>query len=148
MIKTFRGLMARGDQVKIRLRTSQGKIGYKIKKWQMMPSILDSGSNEALGLVWRVEQESVSAALPVCDFSNSQLIAATMFLRDQGVVAITSVPPVIIDNVLINQDLYITYQDAQNVSHAFVSYYLELEQIKLDANEATVATLKDMRGTN
>jgi hypothetical protein len=27
-----------------------------------------------------------------------------------------------------------------------MNYYLELEQVKLDLNEATVATLKDMRG--
>jgi hypothetical protein len=26
------------------------------------------------------------------------------------------------------------------------NYYLELEQIKLDLNQSTVATLKDMRG--
>ena len=29
-----------------------------------------------------------------------------------------------------------------------VNYYIELEQVKLDLSEATVATLKDMRGTN
>ena len=27
-----------------------------------------------------------------------------------------------------------------------MNYYIELEQVKLDLNEATVATLKDMRG--
>jgi hypothetical protein len=27
-----------------------------------------------------------------------------------------------------------------------MNYYIELEKVKLDLNEATVATLKDMRG--
>ena len=39
---------------------------------------------------------------------------------------------------------YITLQDTQNAGGS--NYYIELEQIKLDLNEATVATLKDMRG--
>ena len=30
MIKTFRGILADGDQNKIRLTTKKGKIGYKI----------------------------------------------------------------------------------------------------------------------
>ena len=145
-IKTFRGSLTRGDQVKIRLGTIRGEIGYRIKKFQLMPKDCASGANEALGLLWRVEQATVTAGSPVCDFSNSQLLAAVMFLRDQGTVAITSVPPVIIDNVVINQDIYFTYQDGQSGSPN-VSYYIELEQLKLSLDQAAVATLKDMRGS-
>ena len=50
---------------------------------------------------------------------------------------------VVFDNVKFNQDIYITHQD-EAVGQSF-NYYLELEQVKLDLNEATVATLKDMR---
>ena len=51
---------------------------------------------------------------------------------------------IIFDNTTINQDMFITHFDA-SVGKP-VNYYIELEQVKLDLNEATVATLKDMRG--
>ena len=37
-IKSFRGRMADGDQITIRLSTNDGKTGYMIKKFQMMPT--------------------------------------------------------------------------------------------------------------
>ena len=37
MIKTFRGLLAHGGQDRIRLSTIKGKVGYRIKKFQLMP---------------------------------------------------------------------------------------------------------------
>ena len=42
-----------------------------------------------------------------------------------------------------NQDIYITLR-CHNAA-ADVNYYIELEQVKLDLNENTVATLKDIR---
>ena len=42
-----------------------------------------------------------------------------------------------------NQDIFVTIDDSQNVAGA--NFYLELEQVKLSKDEATVATLKDMR---
>ena len=53
---------------------------------------------------------------------------------------------VVFDNVAINQDIYIQHKD--NSTGEPVNYYIEMEQIKLDLSEATVATLKDMRGSN
>jgi len=50
---------------------------------------------------------------------------------------------IIFDREIFNQDIYITYRDNSNETKA--NYYLELEQVKLDLNENTVATLKDIR---
>ena len=41
-----------------------------------------------------------------------------------------------------NQDIYITCYSTDNK----INYYIELEQVPLSKDEATVATLKDMRG--
>ena len=49
------------------------------------------------------------------------------------------------DKMVFNQDIYVTHTD--NSSAGFINYYIELEQIKLDTNANTVATLKDMRNT-
>ena len=48
------------------------------------------------------------------------------------------------DNVTFNQDIYVTHTDTNSAIP--INYYIELEQRKIDLNEATVATLKDMRG--
>ena len=42
-----------------------------------------------------------------------------------------------------NQDIYVTVSSL--VGNPYVIYYLELEQVKLDLSENTVATLKDIR---
>ena len=46
------------------------------------------------------------------------------------------------DNEIINQDIEIGNKESQGNS---MNYYIELEQIKLDLNENTVSTLKDIR---
>ena len=48
------------------------------------------------------------------------------------------------DHVKVNQDIYISHHNADGTSSC--NYYIELEQMKLNLDEATVATLKDMRG--
>ena len=53
---------------------------------------------------------------------------------------------VVFDNVVINQDIFVTHTDTN--ANIPINYYLELEQIALSDNEATVATVKDMRGAN
>jgi len=49
----------------------------------------------------------------------------------------------IFDGEIFNQDIYITSVDTD--STAAMNYYIELEQFVLNPDEATVATLKDIR---
>ena len=143
MIKSYRGMILDGGQETIRLSTNNGKTGYRIKKFQLMPESTGSGTNEALVTVWKYQQDS---AIQNVNFNDNSLLAAAMFLRDQGVVAITS-ESIIFDSALFNQDIFVTYADAQG-STGLMNYYIELEQGKHSLDEAAVATLKDMRGTN
>ena len=50
---------------------------------------------------------------------------------------------IIFDKEIFNQDIYITSKTITGSDEA--NYYIELEQVKLDLNENTVATLKDIR---
>ena len=50
---------------------------------------------------------------------------------------------IIFDNMTFNQDIYITHKDDDGGQP--INYYIELEQVKLDLNENTVATLKDIK---
>ena len=52
--------------------------------------------------------------------------------------------PIIFDDKIINQDIYVTHMDIGGSENN--NYYIELEQLSLNLSEATVATLKDMRG--
>jgi hypothetical protein len=142
MIKTFRGLLADGGQDRIRLQTIKGKVGYRIVKFQVMPKSTGSGSNEGAITIWKNSQSSASQDV---DFTDSDLLAAAYFLRDQGTVAITS-ETIIFDSEIFNQDIYIDYQDAQT-SGGDMNYYFELEVIPLDDAGAEYTTLKDMRSS-
>ena len=68
-----------------------------------------------------------------------------VYYQDGTSHAYPSSTDVVFDHVVFNQDVFINLTD--NEGTGICNYYLELEQVKLDVNEATVATLKDMRGT-
>jgi len=144
-IKTFRGLLADGGQDTIRLSTSQGKVGYRIRKLEVFPNLPGTESVESTVMIWTNEQTSVSTSTATVDFSNSDLLGACMF-HDNSSEGNLNPLYVVFDSIVINQDIYVTHTDTN--SNIPINYYLELEQLSLTDNEATVATLKDMRGAN
>ena len=87
------------------------------------------------------EPPSVDALV---DFDDPTLIAA-VFYQDRA-NASSNTETIIIDNQIFNQDCFVTLADADGNTLAG-NYYLELEQVKLSENEATVATLKDLRAS-
>jgi hypothetical protein len=143
MIKSFRGLLADGGQETIRLSTIRGEIGYKIKKFQIMANTPGAADYEAVVKLWSYEQDAIDG---VVDFNNSELLGAAYLAIDNSSPNPSAPDNVIFDNVAFNQDIFVTYKAI--TGSASCNYYIELEQIKLNLNEATVATLKDMRGSN
>ena len=140
MIKTFRGLLASGDIKKIRLTTNNGLTGYKIIKFRL----LGACGNETMEANVTVHSQEPAAAVSNITFDDPTLLAAGIY-QDSSTNGILSSEAVVFDHVKVNQDIYITYVESA-ASTAGVNYHLELEQVKLDLNEATVATVKDMRG--
>jgi len=139
-VKSFRGKLAYGVAATqtIRLGTIRGEMGYKIKKFQIIPQNLNNSSDSNVG-IWTRPQAATSADV---DFDNQQMLAMAVVYNET--YEVNSV--VVFDNVTFNQDIFINHH--QQAGSDYVNYYLELEQVKLDLNEATVATLKDMRGSN
>ena len=76
------------------------------------------------------------------DFSDQTLLASGYISTDSSEVNADS-RTVIFDNVTFNQDIYVVHTDVK--SGLPVNYHIELEQVSLDLNENTVATLKDIR---
>jgi hypothetical protein len=143
-IKTFRGLMQDGAQDTVSLHTNNGATGYRIVKFQIIAETPTSaGGVEHIVQIWKTKQATVPTAAPApIDFSNQVLLGAAIYIaNDDPQYAHTT--EVIFDQEIFNQDIYITHTDTNGNDP--VNYYIELEQVKLDLNENTVATLKDIR---
>jgi len=138
MIKTFRGLVADGDQNTILLHTNDGSTGYRIVKFQCMQSAF--GSSEMVIKIYKIPQSSTSL---VIDFQDNTLLAACMISGSNSAEAYPEDVTIIFDREIFNQDIYLTA--AKDGSDDPTNYYIELEQVKLDLSENTVATLKDIR---
>jgi hypothetical protein len=147
-IKSFRGKIS-GDLGStgkmngidtIPLRTNNGSVGYRIKKFQLFAADPGGSGFELVAKIFSIGQSSATNAI---DFSDNTLLASAYYADSSGVGAGEANATVIFDNMTFNQDIDITMVDV-NGSQAG-NYYIELEQIKLDLNENTVATLKDIR---
>ena len=141
MSKTFRGKLAMGTEERIRLSTNTGLTGYKIKDFNIISVTPGSSNSEFIGQVY-VQSTTPSATV---DFSSPNLLAVAFrkSVGNDGLGADSEV--IIFDSKKFNQDIFISIMDATG-NTVECNYYIELEPIKLDLNEATVATLKDMRG--
>ena len=141
-IISFRGLMADGAQERISLETIKGLKGYQITKFEIMPEKPGSTDFEHTVLIYKTEQDAVSAAI---NFSNNRLLAAAFTEGNNSSNYIGQPLIAIFDNEKFNQDIYITHSDAKGSLNC--NYYFELEQSDLSIDEQTVATLKDIRNT-
>ena len=111
----------------------------------MFPAAPGVNNVENILQIFTVEQTGTASATP--DFEDNTLLAAGYY-QDNASSAVPSSSTVVFDNTTFNQDIYITQRDISNGTPGDgtpVNYYIELEQIKLDLNENTVATLKDIR---
>ena len=141
MIKSFRGRLADTKSHTIRLSTNNGLTGYKIVKFQIM-GVTENQSSEGACKIFTTEQAEVTTPTNAVNFDNPTLLAAAIY-GDSSASPGNAASTIIFDNMIVNQDIYIAWKDEFNNT---INYYVELEQIKLNLNEATVATLKDMRG--
>jgi len=141
MIKTFRGKIADGGQDTIVLHTNDGSTGYRIVKFELFNPSPGAVNFESVVKIWKVAQTTIDGLV---DFSDQTLLGAA-YLADTDSPAVTTTHIVTFDKEIFNQDIYVTHKDID--TGIACNYYLELEQVKLDINANTVATLKDMRNT-
>ena len=141
MIKSFRGKIDNEAIQTIRLSTNDGLTGYKITKFQLFPDNPGTTDVEHVVKIFSVPQTGTPDN--AIDYNNPTLLASG-YLVDSNSVANSTILNVVFDNVISNQDMFITHKEALDGQP--VNWYIEMEQIRLNLNEATVATLKDMRG--
>ena len=137
-IKSFRGMIADGIQDTVPLSTNNGSTGYKITKLEVMPADTAKLQQSVLK-VYKISQTTIDDNI---NFSDNTLLAAAYLTKNDD----TKYPIVLasfFDNEIFNQDVYVTHKDASTGEP--INYYIEMEQLKLDLSENTVATLKDIR---
>lgn len=140
-VKSFRGKLEDNEQMKIPLHTNDGKTGYRIKKFVIMPT-LEVDDLSAIVKLWSRKQTSVDTTI---DFTDQTLLAAGLYRQDSG-NNWNFAQNEFFDNVVFNQDIYITYRDDETAGK-FINYYFELEQVTLDNVEQTMATLQSIRSS-
>ena len=139
-IKSFRGKLAHDTIETVSLHTNNGAIGYRMVKLQLQFTNPGDVNVESIVKVFTTPQ---SAADGEIDFSNQTLIGSA-FISGSNSPNYPDEVVVVFDNVTFNQDIYVTHYNA-NPSAEACNWYIELEQVKLDLNQNTVATLKDIR---
>ena len=146
MNNTFRGLLADGEAQLIRLSTNNGLTGYKIVKFELMPAAPGTADAEHIAKIFTKKQLDLAGdpatVTGTLDFTNPTLVAAALTGNSTNITQNIS-QSIIFDNITFNQDIEVTHSDVSGSNS--VNYLLELEQVKLSKDEATVATLKDMR---
>lgn len=143
-IKSFRGQIADRALETIALHTNDGSTGYRIVKFQLFPAGATSNFDyESFVSIFKIPQTGTPVSDAEPDFSDQTLVACSYYSASANVAARNVELNVIFDNETFNQD--ITLSHSNSGGSAAINYYIELEQIKLDLNENTVATLKDIR---
>tara|TARA_Y100000401_G_scaffold69067_1_gene55306 strand:+ start:172 stop:609 length:438 start_codon:yes stop_codon:yes gene_type:complete len=137
-IKSFRGKMSDNTIDIISLHTNTGSTGYKITKFQLM----GPNGNSMIESVVKVYSIPQTTATTDIDFGDNTMLAAGTIVNTNSNVYNPD-PIIIFDNMTFNQDIYVTLKGHDHLTD--VNYHIELEQIKLDLTENTVATLKDIR---
>ncbi len=140
-IKSFRGKLVDGAIETITLHTNDGSTGYRMVKFEIMANDFTKDSN-GIVIVNKVKPTSASSTP---DFSDNTLLAAGFYSQSDTAHNQPEDMNVMFDSELFNQDIYISYKNVLTSSPPDMNYYIELEQVKLDLNENTVATLKDIR---
>jgi len=140
MIKTFRGLIADLAQDTIVLHTNNGSTGYRIVKFQVIGIDPAVSGQESTVKIYKIQQTSVTGDI---DFSDNTLLGAAFWSGHDQTPSYPEDVHIIFEREIFNQDIYVTHFE-KNAAVA-INYYIELEQVKLDLSENTVATLKDIR---
>ncbi len=140
-IKTYKGQLPIGQQEKIRLSTSDGLTGYRIRNFSIISKTPGQGTKENIAKIYLTDQTgNINNEV---DFSDTDLLAVAYF-PDVDDNEKNGMTVIIFDKETFNQDIFVYVVDAAG-STVPVNYYIELDQFKLDLNSSTYHTLKNIR---
>ena len=137
---SYKGTLAIGQEDRISLSTIQGKVGYKITKFQIIGTTPGQANVEYVGKITKVKDPNIG---PTVKFTDSDLLAIAYYQDNEG--SDKSMSKIIIfDNEMFNQDIFVNITDASGGTVP-CNYYFELQTINLSELETTMLTLKSLR---
>ena len=139
-ILSYRGLLEDGGQYTILLSTKKREIVYRLIKFKLLPHTPGDVNQDSTVKIFTVEQ---AAAVQTINFSETTLLGAATYGSDDATYSNNDSRAVIFDNVIINQDIFVTHKD--QASSESINYYMELEVIKLSEHDAMVTTIQSIR---
>ena len=143
MIKSYRGKLPDGGQHTLNLHTNDGKTGYKLVKFQVIPALPGTAAGEHTVQIFKVKQTTVPTGTAVIDFTDNTLLGAAIIGNSTNITNAGGGDIIVFDNEIFNQDIYVTHTEAN--SDGECNYYIELEQISLTEDQALVAIVKNLR---
>lgn len=147
MIKTYRGQLPgndAGSKDSIPLHTTDGKIGYRVKKFQTIQKSPGAQHCEGLVILWKTDPTAAEIATKTIDLQDNRILGMAFYSANSSANTYPEDMTIIFDNQIVNQDIFISYIDVSTTNDA-MNYYLELEQIKLSETEALVSIVKNLR---
>jgi len=145
MIKSYRGILdstlGNDAQDQLRLKTNKGDIGYTISKFELFPNQPGVLSTEAVVKIYKKKQSSIDALV---NFTDGDLIGTAYYTQYAGQPYDTNTLIVTFDNEIFNQDIYVVYDEVSGAEQK-MNYYIELEQVPLNDNATTMATLQSLK---
>ena len=139
-IISYKGTLDIGLEDRIRLKTIKGKVGYKIIKFQILPSTPGAAEFELVGKITKVKDPNIG---PTVKFTDSDLLAVAYY-QDGSSISNNASVDIIFDNEIVNQDIFVNMTDASSGTVPG-NYYIELETMDLSEIETTQLTLKSLR---
>ena len=138
VVKTFRGILTDTQEQRIKLSTIQGKVGYQIIKFEVIPEKPGAQEYEATVTISKVTFTPSNDI----NFSDDNILAVAYWAGHDGTTYPQTGKVIVFDREVFNQDIFIGNNDLQ--SHS-MNYYLELEVIPLSEQGAEYTTVKDLR---
>jgi len=123
---SFKGLLANGEQRKIRIQGPVGAIAWRITKFQIIQKEPGENLAEAVVKIYREEQSSIDA---VIDFGDAELLASA-YWEDNDSVTYNHSTTVIFSNELFSRNVHVTAFHASSHTEP-MNYYIELEEVKV-----------------
>ena len=137
---SYKGTLAIGEEDRISLATIQGKVGYKITKFQIISTTPGAANVEYIGKITKVKDSNIGATV---DFTDRDLLAIAQS-KIPGGSSTDGFTESIIFQDIINQDIFVNITDASGGTVP-CNYYFELETMNLSEPEATMLTLQSIK---
>ena len=135
--------MADGEIVEVNLKSKEGKLGYRIKRFELMFANVTDSIKSVVKIYNTNPFVTTGTPDGLINFEDQNLIAAGILSGKADQTQYPEDMVTVFDQETFNQNIFITHSEI--AGNQPINVYLDLEQFTLNENEATYATLTSLR---